>query len=415
MNKLEKLLSVLRAANQRVRQIKLHHFANGYPRTYFSTVVAAALVGYGFLLLFPLLGVVALSELFDVAQKSILDIYTLSHALIWFAILIFSIAMSHHIFTVRFELPKGVSLSADKTPRLFEIIENKKSRLFWPRFSSVLLCEQFELEIYKTPALGIPVWSKNTLLVGFALMQTLPQHYFTCALERKLIQFAKGRNIVTNWLSQLQYIWIQYPDAFSERKLLGEQLIVWFFKLYAPFYKKFSLYVAQREELAADRIALRHINDFDLFKSIESQAIGEYFFHKIYLPMLGKLVREKNAVAANLSPYTTLPKVYRTTVTAERCKQWLDMFLKNTVNTRTNMPTLSQRTQNIGHSRIRLPNLEGACAAESIFETHYPIAVRIMDSLWRTKVNRKIVVPPTNTKPVKHKTTPQNNTEQIVT
>lgn len=388
MNIVNTLRERIRTSQQRLRHIKLHDFARGYPRIYFLSVVVAALGGYGFLLLFPLAAIIGLNELFEVTRSYQLDIHTVSQALIWFAVLIFSIAMSHHIFTVRFELPKGVSLAAEKAPKLFAILENDKHPLFWPKFSQVLLSEHFELEIYKTPVTGIPLWCKNTLLIGFPVMQTLPELYFSCMLQRKLLQYTKGRNLLTNWLYQLQYIWQLYPAAFSQRKLLGEQLISGFFKLYAPFYKSLSVFVAQQEELAADTIALGHINDTDLFKSIESLAVSEYFFHKVYLPMMSKLIKENSAAGANLQPYSHLPTVFRKTVSPERSKNWLDMFMNEPQSEPGARPTLAQRMSNLGHRRIRLPDLEDASAAEQYFEHHYQAAAQLMDNLWRNKLNR---------------------------
>jgi len=388
MNKLKKLSNDLRTALQRTVRFRFHRFAYGYPRIYLFCVLAAALAGYGFLLLFPIATIVGVGELFEIIQKSQFDIATVTYALIWFAILIFCIAMSYHILTVRFELPKGVSLSSDKAPRLFAVLGDAKSSIFWPKFTSVLLSEQFELEIYKTPVNGIPVWSRNTLIIGFPLLQTLSQPYFNCILERKLLQYSKGRNVVTNWLYQLQHIWMLYPDAFSRRKLLGEQLIVWFFRVYSPFYKKFSIYMAQQEELAADSITLHHINDSDLFKSIEAQIVSEYFFQQIYLPKLNKFVRENSAAAPNIQPYTNLYRAHRKMVTPERCKNWLDMLVKKTVNTRSKIPTLSQRMHNIGHTKIRLPSLDGGSAAEYFFQSHYLAAAQVMDNIWLNKINR---------------------------
>lgn len=391
----EKLFNTWHTLHSFVHDTRLHHFANGFPKTYFFAVCLAALLGYGFLLMFPLLVIVAVTQLWGVAQTVPFTVDSLSQGLVWFAVLIFCTAICHHIFTVKFEPPKGIGLPAAKTPALFELINDNKgtsfwSRLFWPKFNNVLLSEQFVLEIHKTPVTGIPLWSKNTLVIGFPLMQTMPQHYFDCTLVRKIVQYSKGRNLVTNFLYQLRDIWFLYPQAFSQRKLLGEQVIVWFFRWYAPFYSKLSLYLAQQEELAADRLALREINDIDLFKSIESQAIAQNFFHKIYLPLLHDFIRNKGANTAQLNPYTTLPNVYRKAATEERCKQWIEGFQKSALNTRSPSPTLSQRMGNIGHSRIRLPQLGGTSAAEHYFAAHYPMAAQLLDNVWRNKTHRQL-------------------------
>ncbi len=396
------------------RNYRLHHFAFTHPKTYSVTVLVAALAGYGFLLFFPILAIVALTQLVDVAQSVPFTVSTLSEGLVWFGAFIFGIAISHHILTVKFDLPKGVELPATKAPKLFEIIEHHRDGGFWlklfrleifrPKFCKVLLSEHFTLEIYKTPVNGIPLWSKNTLVIGFPVMQTLPEHYFAYALQRKLIQYAKGRNLVSNWLYQLRDVWFLYPKAFSQRNLLGEQVIVWFFKLYAPLYKKLSLYTAQQEELAADTMALGEINDSDLFKTVQSHTIAEYFFHSIYLPMLTNFIKDKGGNPAKLNPYTTLPVVFRKTVDEVRFKQWLEKFQQHTLVTDSTTPAFSQRMRNMGQTKIRMPKLGQRSAAEHYFGDHYPMAAQLMDKIWRNKINqilkrRSISASPASTRP----------------
>jgi hypothetical protein len=402
----EKLFSIVQPLRRLVREYRLQDFAFSYERTYFAVVLAAALAGYAFLLLFPVLVLIAVSQLVDVAHSYSFSVDSISQALVWFGVLVFSAAMCHHIFTVKFELPKGATIPAAKAPKLFELIDNQQNqpgllnlygllgkRFRRPMIHSVILSEQYELAICKTPVNGLPVWSKNTLVIGFPLMQTLPEQYFNFAMVRKFMQYAKGRNIVSNWLHQLQEIWTLYPKAFSHRKLLGEQLIVWFFRWYAPMYKKLSVYTAQKDEMMADTLALQDINDSDLFKTIQSQVVSQYFFRKVYLPMLGNLVKKTGGNLTKLSPYSTLPAVFRKTVNDERCKQWLEGFHQNAPGFRSGQaaePAFSRRMRNIGQTRLRLPKLGQRSAAEAYFGAHYALVAQLMDTVWRNKIMRQL-------------------------
>jgi hypothetical protein len=402
----EKLFLSVQFLLRVAREYRLQTFAFRYSKIYFAVVLATALAGYAFLLLFPLLVLISIAQLVDVAQSYPFSVDSISQALAWFGVFTFSAAMCHHIFTVTFESPKGVAIPTAKAPKLFELINTHQNqpgllnlygllgnRLHLPMFHAVVLSEHFELAIYKTPINGLPVWSKNTLVIGFPLMQTLPEHYFNFAIARKFMQYAKGRNVVTNWLHQLQEIWLLYPDAFSRRKLLGEQLIVWFFRWYAPMYKKVSAYTAQQDEMMADTLALRDINDSDLFKTIQSQVVGHYFFCRVYLPMLGNLVKRTGGNPVKISPYTTLPSVFRKTVNDERCKQWLEGFQQNAPGFnlgQANEPVFSQRMSNIGQIRLRLPKLGQRSAAEVYFDAHYALTAQLMDTVWRNKIMQQL-------------------------
>lgn len=402
----EKLYSTVQSLRRLVSEYGLQDFADSWPKTYFAAVLTMALAGYAFLLLFPLLVLVAVAQLVDVAQSYPFSVDSFSQALVWFGVFVFSTAMCHHIFTVKFELPKGVAIPAAKIPKLFKLIDTQQyqpgllnlygllgNHFRRPMIHAVVLSEQFELTICKTPISGLPVWSKNTLVIGFPLMQTLPEDYFEFAMARKFMQYAKGRNIVTNWLYQLQETWTLYPNAFSRRKLLGEKLIVWFFRWYAPMYKKLSVYTAQQDELMADSLALREINDSDLFKTIQSQVVGQYFFRKVYLPMLGNWAKRTGANPAKLSPYSALPAVFRKTVNDERCKQWLEGFQQDAPGFfcgLANEPAFSQRMRNIGQTRLRLPKIGQRSAAEVYFGSHYALAAQLMDTVWRNKITQQL-------------------------
>jgi hypothetical protein len=347
------------------------------------------------LLLFPFLSVAALFKLVAVAQAAPFTVDSFSQGLGWFGVFVLGVAMSHHILTIEFALPNGVGLPVSRAPKLLARIETPKEagfwrNLFWPKFSNVLLSEKFELEIRKTPVIGVPVWSKNTLVIGLPVMQTIPEHYFGCVLERKLIQYSKGRNILTNWLCQLRGVWSIYPDAFSQRGLLGEQLIAFFFKLYAPFYGQLSLCAAQQEELAADTVALREINDSDLFKAIQSQTVGHYFFHHVYVPKVTSYIEVKHVNPAQLAPYSKLPGAFRRTVDIDRFRQWIEACQHSGVESDPAAPTFAQRMHNMGQTKIRLPKLGQPSAAESYFDAHYAKVAQHMDSIWGNKVQQRM-------------------------
>ena len=189
MNK-EEFIRTVRSLRHLVGNYRPGQFALAYPKAYVAVVTAAALAGYAFLLLFPSLSVAALLKLVAVAQAVPFTLDSFSQGLVWFSVFVFGVAMSHHILTIEFALPKGVGLWVSQAPELLARIETPREaglwrNFFWPKFSNVLLSEKFELEIRKTPVSGVPVWSKNTLVIGLPVMQTMSEHYFV-SLSRRL-------------------------------------------------------------------------------------------------------------------------------------------------------------------------------------------------------------------------------------
>jgi hypothetical protein len=103
--------------------------------------------------------------------------------------------------------------------------------------------------------------------------------------------------------------------------------------------------------------------------------------------MLSKVINDKGTSAANIQPYSNVYKVFHKTVSPERGKNWLDLFTKKPINTRTKVPTLSQRMRNMGHTKIRLPRYDDSPAAQYYFESHYRTAAQLMDNIWLNKLN----------------------------
>jgi len=196
------------------RSFKVSAVAWRHPLAYLTATTALALIGYTYLLAFPATAVYALMRLFALAQQPF-EQSSITSALVWFAVLLFATAISHHIFTIRFPNIKELALQADKLPQLFALISNKK-RWSWPQIKKVVLTDRYELEIRKTPIMGIPFWSYDTLIIGFPLMQSLSCSQFQCLLHRKLLQYCKGRNILSNWLQNLIFVWPLYFQALDE-------------------------------------------------------------------------------------------------------------------------------------------------------------------------------------------------------
>ncbi|WP_455203947.1 hypothetical protein [Kaarinaea lacus] len=384
MNLKDKVVKLYSSA----RSFQLRAFAWRYPLAYLGATAVFALIGYAYLLAFPATAVYALLRLFATAQQPLAQ-NNITTALIWFALLLIATAISHHIFTIKFPAIKELALQSDKLPHLFSLLSSKK-RWFWPKINKVVLTDQYELEIRKTPLTGIPIWSSNTLVLGFPLMQSLSAEQFQCLLHRKLLQYSKGRNILSHWLQNLINIWPLFYQAFSSRNLLGDQTIAWFFRYYATLYQRFALYTAQMDELAADRLSLADINDRDLFKSIEAQIVTQQFVQHHYFPMLINMATTGEMSIQHLTPFAKLPVAMRKSLNDKRIKQWLEKRLgsceADMQNNKTNELSLQQRMANIGHSRIRPPSMAAQSAAEIYFAVHYKNVVNLMDKSWQRKL-----------------------------
>jgi hypothetical protein len=373
-----------------VRSFNFYEYGQRRPAFYYILIFGLALLGYAFLLMFPFMAFYALAQLAELVRQPMTEPMLLS-CVSWSSLFIFSIAMSHHVFSMRFPMPKGLILRNDKTPELFALLANKQNGWFGPDISQVVITDKYELDIQKIPVCGFPFWSKDVLVVGLPMLQCLPQHYFEILLQRKLIQFSRGRNLFTNWLYQLSAQWMLFPVAFGERNLLGDKLIFWFYKLYAPRFRRYAAYAAQRDELIADTLTLAGVNDSDLLKSIEAHHIGQHCLQNYYFPLLLEKITKQGIAAEKLSPYTKLPSTIIKMLNDQRIKDCLKLICKQHINRVSAEPPLFARMENIGHNRVRLPEmLSPPSAAQAMLKGNYMKVCQIMDKSWVTMINQQL-------------------------
>ena len=170
----------IRNLNKKLQSFQLHTFSQERPYYYRVLMLILALLGYVYLLAFPLAAIATLIQLFEVSRQP-LSQEIMTTCIIWCGLFIFFVAMSHHIFSLKFPAPQGLTLKPDKAPKLFELLTSNQQG--WLRISAVIITEKFELEIRKQPICGIPLWSRNVLVIGLPVMQCMPHAYFEIILD----------------------------------------------------------------------------------------------------------------------------------------------------------------------------------------------------------------------------------------
>ena len=118
--KKEELIRILSSLRHFGGNYRLGDFALAHPRAYVGVVTLAAFTGYAFLLSFPFLSVAALFKLAAVAQTVPFTIDVFSEGLAWFGVFVLGVAMSHHILTIEFALPKGVGFPVSSASVLLD-------------------------------------------------------------------------------------------------------------------------------------------------------------------------------------------------------------------------------------------------------------------------------------------------------
>jgi hypothetical protein len=355
--------------------------AERYPRLYIWLALLFMVLGYAFLLLFPVLVFAGASVL----AQALPHVKTAGHWIVvevWFGILLFCLFLSHRLFQLCFPRIQGVKLSKELAPGLYALLARVRKFASRPAIKAIVLTDQFELRIEETPRFGYPFWTRNTLVVGLPLLQTLSQEQLHSLLTRRLCQYASGRMRPCHWLFRTRLLWRKYLAALGQSQRFGLAPMRWFFSIYTPLFELLTLPAARLDELAADSAALEWLNDRDYFAALKSSIVAEVFLDAYYWRKVHQAALKNPA--ATLSPFAKLEHVSGHLKSEPFRRKWLQGAFAAEQDFCQPTPALRLRMENIGHSMLRdVPIVEQTAAVACLGDARKNY-VPLIDKLWRS-------------------------------
>ena len=352
------------------------------PNAYAVVVAVAAMAGFAYLLLFPVLLVMGIWTIITLSFTAQFPA-NIMYLVFWLGITALAGAVTLYLVKLKFRKAEGIHIDPHMASKLFRLLGKINVQVPIPKIDRIVVTEQLSLDVVKTPVASLPVWSCNTLVIGLPLMQCLSPEYFECAVTRKLLQYSKSRHWFIKWLHQLRNTWTLYLNTLSADVTFSNFLLLMFFRVYAPFYRNLSTPVAHRCELEADKDTLDVINDEDLLQTIETVIVSKIFLDQQYWPKIEKMLLDGSK--QSIQPYTKLEDILKGGLTTKNTKRWLDTLYTHEPNRINAIPGLRARMQNIGRSRIRIPEKIGESAAHYFLDNDYPTIVARINHLWRQR------------------------------
>ena len=354
-----------------------------YSYAYTGVALIFAFIGYGVLLLFPVLVVAGLVNAYHAASPEAWDWQAI---VIWLAISLLSMFVAYRSMQVRCSVPKGLNLLPEKAPELYKLIRQTEQHFKRPKIDSVVITGNYELNIIKIPKWPLPVWSRNVLVIGLPVMQCHSPESFSCLLTRRIGQFSKRNNIVTNWIYQLRSIWPQYLSAYKDQAVTGTEPLRLFLSVYTKIYNLASAVPSQLDDLKADSYAMELYNDEIVREMITADCVYRSYMQKQYWPAINKVADIKKGVC--LEPYKQLGTSARTYFTAEKIKTVVKSEFEREQAWRDESASLSRRLHNIGNDFPLMKQLQGENAAVKFLGESADSVVNLNDKLWATQRKR---------------------------
>ncbi|MGD8560614.1 MAG: hypothetical protein PVF34_14045 [Gammaproteobacteria bacterium] len=362
---------------------KIFKKAQIFPLGYDFIVLLFALLGFAYLLMFPVLLVVGAWQIAATPFQSHAPGAAAMYLVFWAGITALAGSVTVYMIKVRFRRIDGITINAHTTDKLHRLLDKISIQTNIPRIDHIIVTEKLSLDVVKTPVCALPVWSTNTLVIGLPLMQCLSPEYFECAVTRKLLQYSKQRHWFAKWLYQLRTTWALYLQALSANVTFNNFLLLLFFQFYAPFYRRISTPVAYRCELEADKDTLELVNDEDLLQTIETVIVTKIYLDQQYWPKVAKMLVDKTRYG--IQPYTKLEDILKVGLTSKTSKRWLDTLYCHESPRINPVPGLRARMNNIGRSRIRIPEKINETAAHYYLDRNYASVVAGVNQLWQAR------------------------------
>ncbi len=359
----------------------IEKLAKQHQHFYLTIAVFAAIAGYAYLLFPPAVVLTAFYFLHELIPAVQSNQDWVEIGIIGFIAILFMYA-SVRTVQLKFSHVKGLKLTKEMTPDLFDVITEVRSHFKRPAIKNVVITEKFECRIESVPRLGIPVASYNTLVIGLPMMQTLSPEEFRCELSRCIGQNSKIIPSLTLFVYKSHNLWAMYNESLSKYKKFGTSPLRWFFKTYSRLFEIIAAPAIRMEELEADLFALEYINEDEVFEALKSEAISRILLKTHYWPNVRKMVMKHPNIA--IKPFANLENSVRTEALQNNRKKWLSEAYLTGQLSGDLMPSFRQRMEYIGHAKMRSISVLGMNSAEKYLGDTRKNIIPIIDKLWRS-------------------------------
>jgi len=371
------------------RKIKL--LAKRYPVHSFALLSVLAPLGWCIPLLFPLFGfysgarlLATLAEVPAPTWPGILDWWPV---LLWVATLLGSFWFGYRLLQVKTTLPEGLELTETEAPALFALINELTVGRGALTVHRIIVTGRFQLDVIKTQKFILPVYSRNTLVIGLPLIQMLPLNIFRALLARKLSQHSWMRNPILHFLHQMDSAWWQYYEAIAAHPTADMKIFSLAYGIFAMLYHELAEPIARLDGLSADRFTLNAINDEDVVESIEYLFVAGMFIDKVFWPRLRHLARAQHKY--DLSPCAALSRVREKFLERLDIDAWLHKEMTSGVSPRWGVASMRVRLNTLGHDSVLPIKIDNHFAAEAYLGDCLTQIIPAVDHQWREQTIAK--------------------------
>ncbi len=336
------------------------------PNLYLLQIFAVALLGYAYIWLVLVLAIIGTLLGFLLVMKfPVLAIKFGLVVVLGLGALIWTVVKS---MWVKFDPPQGIRLTKESFPKLFDLIEEVRSKINGPTIHEVVLDQQMNAAVYQIPRLGYMGWNKNYLLLGLPLMHAVSDEQFRSIIGHEMGHLAEKHGGPYAWVYSTHQVWNNLMTNFEKSAEQGyASFFMRFFEWYGPLFAAFTFPARREKEYGADQCAIDVVG-----KDLTAQAlicVGvkiSYISTKYWNDLTD---RAKTLAEPPRTVFAAMPQAFLNEITSKDAEDWLTQSLKEKTNFADSHPCKTDRLARI----LNIPKQEVAAYAHNVLKDSFAI------------------------------------------
>ena len=365
---------------------RMDAMANASPALYYLFAWLLAAVGYGYLMLFPILAGFAVAFIGYMVTQASPPQWTSTDwiiALVLLGISALATWTTRAITLTRPDLPPGRPMTKADFPLLVNHIKQLVATYSAPELEQIKLTTRFEIEIIRSPVHGFPSSFNHTLLIGLPVMSCMSAMQLKLLLAREIGHLAQCRRNHNRRIIYLRSVWQHYAQEYSHDWKPDTLLLRLFFCWYAPFYSLGSEAAVKLEEFVKDRSMLEITPTENAAETIAVFEVKKRFIENEFWPELNDMAYIQPR--PTWLPYSSMNSHIAEKLDKEKTQAYYNNETGQYSAADKERALLHQRMKRLGHDEFIIPAPRPESAATHFFGNALKQIQQQMDNIWYLK------------------------------
>jgi hypothetical protein len=365
---------------------RMDAMAKASPALYYLFAWLLAAIGYGYLMLFPILAAFTVAFVgYTVSQSSPLQWSSTDWTIALVALCISALAAwtTRAIAHTRPDLPAGRPMTKADFPVLVNHINQLVAAYNAPALDQIKLTTRFDIEIIRSPVHGFPSSFKHTLLIGLPVMSCMSPMQLKLLLAREIGHLAQCRRNYNRRIIYLRSVWRHYAQEYSDGWKPDTILLRLFFSWYAPFYSLSTEAAIQLEEFIKDRCMLDITPIEYAAETIAVFEVKKRFIENEFWPQLNDMAYIQPR--PTWLPYSSMDSKITEKLDKEKAQAYYNNETGQYSAVDDDRSLLHQRMKRLGQNEFIIPAPKPESAATHFFGNSLKQIQQQMDNIWYLK------------------------------